>query len=1701
MIFSKDVKNLLVYKRQMFLPTLENSSSPNKKKNSAIFLVTPNRQSSMSLMKHPLLVNKLRYRGYYIERDLTYYIGAKKIEKDEPLEESYICSINTTENEDYIVSYSGYNKDVEVLEKIFDEEDYKNVLGDIGTDSIPVLNLTVSNFPSTDNYFSFFVSENEGKTHITIHVPRYDNTESIDNYARRILNFIYKAVYITIHPEEYGTANPSIFADTLTAGDTQYADQPIGTKFGELYERGPITLENIGRKFKYASTSKFKRQFSLKLNTMKRVLDKVNANFTPQMNLPTIGSPNTAPTHSESTFTSNHTEIDEFFLREIEGSDNCISLGDSRVLFLSENTNNAQLRKILYFDRIKTRKQIMDIYKEVKTVCPFINLTYPEINKYAQNNLFVDLYYYNEAYFRNSTYTLNRGFNIYFDLLKKLINDPRITNAGYTNKSIFIPVLDWNKNPRARMWLFREDINPISIIYQLMISDPAACKATFGKSDIFFFDNYRFFKINFSEFKDNNEIKKAAIKFRLFIGKFVANANVDPEDEDQTNTNEETPEVIKTKIYDKIEATKGVDLTGKEKGRIKDIKDLEKAEKPAKDFADRSVQTTRNSSVATKSTSVADTVKKEDESKDTIYTKSVDKEKQAEKERNLQRLASMISDISKRANSEDQAIAIMDDEDELKQILVSIDNYKNDGVDMSSTRASRINDINNQLLDKEVKGKKIKDLLAEDPEKQEIPKTSLDIASPNEEWKNMTYMNFDKEYNLDRDIVACFTHFSKDVKFPIAIRDIAVEDTSTSEDMKETYTVKIETFNGKRQTIKLDIPTIKDNRFLLRGNSKVIATQFLNMPILKTDRNAAQVITNYKKIFVYIFRNSVGRSNPIASKVVKALTKYTGNGLEINFADNRRICFKYQLPLDYIDIASIVGSIFIKKTKIKIYFNQDQLREEYPNIDDSLGVPYAVDTKTKEIIYMNSMSIFFSQLLVNLLSVDDTFMELYSKQTSTSGGTYARYSILDKDIPAILVLGFSAGLENVLKRANIEYMLRDSLTKEIRQDPMYDYIRFSDGYLVYRLSYLSALLMNGFRDLPVGTVSLADINKRATYVEFLDNFGGRFKADGLENFIDCLIDPITKEVLQHYKLPTDYIGVMLYAVGLMADSKYIRHSDTSSRRIRRAELIAAYTYEAISDAYGRWANEIRRGRTQAEIVLKQSSVIDKILQSPISQDDSINNALGAVEETNNIAFKGKSGLNTDRSYSLDKRTYDDSMLNIISGSTNFSGNAGITKSSTINMNIEGTRGYIKQINSDTTKMNSVNTLSATEAMIPFEAVSDDSPRVLMSYIQTAKHQVRVAKSDPLLVTSGIDEALPYLTTNKFATKADSNGKVLAVDENKIIIEYDNGTKDYVDLKGGIEKNSDGGYYVPLSRIATKKIKPGYKFKKGEVLAYDPDSFSNSVGESNNIAYNAGTIAKVAILNSDEGFEDSGICTHKLSDYLTTQIIYKFEHMVEKDATIHYVVEKGKYVNVGDPLLIWQDPYADEDINVALRVMSKGDVSTLGRRVVESETTGVVADIKIFRTCELDQMSESVRKLVDDYEKPIKKLKKELDSYGVDTKTLPATYALAPTGKLKKAENAIYVEIYVQHPDIPGVGDKVAYFAANKATLRAVIDEGKEPYTDFRPEEEVSAMLSISSVNKRMVTSIMLNGALNKLMIELDRTIKDKLGIPYDVKNL
>lgn len=1372
--------------------------------------------------------------------------------------------------------------------------------------------------------------------------------------------------------------------------------------------------------------------------------------------------------------------LSEEYLEEFTGAP--LNTGDKIILFNEDAKNDAQLRKILYNERLRTREDVLKLYEEVRKELPFIKYTFPDIEKYQLKNLFVDLYYYTKVFFENNSWVLNKGLSLYTDFVTRLVTNPKL--SSYQKKTIIIPVNDWDIKHDGSVWNYKVSLNPISLIYQSMYMNlDKKLLDAFGDINIIFINSNSYFKINFKELHDEKmELSKIAMKFRVFVSKMNKNEEFDQSDIDSTSDNHDSPEVIKAKLVDKIELSKGIDITPQ---LAKIDKEKSKSNKNAA-YSEKDSAPAKNKK---------DTKEKKEEVTDKIISKGTLNQKYNNSDSEeilINKLANNIDIAANGSRSEEDALDFLDT-DEIRKILIDLDSVGSDKVDITSGRSSRISELDKKLLETEIKGRTVKDILSEEND-TETKSMELDLATTNEEWKNLTYINFDKNYDIDKDIINCFRFF-ENVSRPISIRNISVEDNSTSEDRLELYTVEMEDYRGKRFTVRLDIPIMKDNRFLLRGNNKSIQTQFFNMPIIKTDFDTCQIISNYMKIFVRRFGSGSGKSLPAVAKFLKAVNKYNGRNIKFEVGDNTKVCAKYTLPIDYIDLAGSLNKIETKD--YIVYFNQDEIRNLY-DIKEELGMPYIYNKKDKEIIYFKENDNIFIYNLIDIIGFNnDEFVELFSSMKAPSICSYSRCSIMNSQIPLVVICGYHEGLRKTLEKAGIYYDLRLQLTKEVRNDPEVDWIKFKDGYLIYTSNYSSSLLLNGLKDCPTEYFELADIDNRDMYLEFLDNFGGRIKADGLENFYDCMVDPMTKEVLEFYKFPTDYISILLYANNLLADNKFIKHTNTSSRRLRRYELIAVYTYKTLADAYALYANQLKHSREAAEFKVKQSAVIDKFLLDTISSDDSCINALRDVETTNAITTKGPSGMNSDRAYSLDKRTYDESMLNVLGMSTGFAANVGITRQATIDANIEGNRGYVKSINGDTSKMNTSKTLTTTEALTPFGTTRDDPMRTAMTFIQTSKHMVRTEDSDPLLVTNGSDEAMPYLTTDKFAFKAKKEGKIQEVTNDYIILAYDDGTKDYINLKETIEKNSDGGYYVPLKLDIAENLKVGSKILENQVVAYDKYSFSNSVGESDNLAYNIGKLAKVAIINTDEGFEDSGVITERMAEKLATRINLKFDIVIDKDTNIFEVAKIGQHVESGDSLLIWQAPFDEEDANSLLKTLAGDDVSELGKRKLKSEVTGTVTDMKIFRTIELEDMSDSLRKLVEDYEKPLVELEKKLKENNLDTSQIPAHYLLPPTGKLKRAQEAVLIEFYVEYLDIVGIGDKVVYFSANKAVEKSVIPKGKEPYTAFRPNEQIDAFISETSIDKRIVCSSVIYGALQKLMVELDRSVKDIMGIPYD----
>lgn len=1309
-----------------------------------------------------------------------------------------------------------------------------------------------------------------------------------------------------------------------------------------------------------------------------------------------------------------------------------------------------KLKTMLYKNRIRSNKQSLLIYKSVKESDKKIEKTFLDINRYKSLNLFVDLYYYNDLFLKNVKMMATKANDMYFKFLYNLITDPRYDN-NYIEKSIFIPVKisEYGNSIKKNsyVWDHNVNINVLSAITKAIKTN---------NPDIRKLDGYTFVFIGNNGYFKTNEISQMRYyKFIELIKKLYNKELIRDVDE-----NRDSPKAIKTQIINTIENSKSIEI---------------------------------NNLVGT-TTSKKETVARVKGSNITVSSdKGTEQEKKKQLEDDTKEVVDIIDKYAKSSTNVNDVLNNLNgseyDAEIFKNMVKKIENSSSNRVKINATRSARMNDLNNKFLEKKVRNMTVEELIHNSQTNTPLPQTKLEIDSVNEEWKDLRGVNFEKIYSLDEDIVSIL-YSLKDTSYPISILDVNMEDTSTSEDHIYTYTVKCEDSFGSRFTLKFDIPKFRNDRYMkLKGNDKILNGQLLLLPVIKTDEDTVQIVTSYKKIFIRRYGESAGKSTPQADAIMKALEKYKGDKVKIIYGDNRRIASKYDLPIDYLDLSKVYSKITVKSAGVKydFYFNQDEIREKY-TIDETKGIPYGV-MNDKNVLYYDGNGM-MTTVLHSALSVSDSQLnDLLENATRRKKYVYSRASILNAQIPLIVVMAYSEGLTMALDKAKVDYELFE---KRPKKNPTKDIIKFKDGFLQYTIDYDSSLLLNGLKDCDTENYSIGDINDKEMWVDFLDLFGGRLKADGLDNFYDLTMDPITVDICKAYDLPTDYIELLAYANSLLADNKYNKHVDITGNRYRTNEQIASLFYESLSEAYEQYKLQIKNGRNKPSMSMKQSVVIDKLMEQPTFSDLSIFSPLLEVEAANAVSFKGKSGMNNDRSYGLDKRIYDKSMTNVLALSTGFAANVGLTRQMTIDKNISGKRGLIKESGPD--EMNTTKSLSISEALTPFGSTHDDPFRSAMTFIQTSKHSMRTKKQSPLLITNGADEALPYLCSDMYAFKAKYKGKVAEITKDYMIIDYGEGVKDFIDLRENIKKNSDGGVFEVLKLDTDLKV--GATVKEGQVVAYDKKSFVTNTG-SGNLATSVGILSKVAILETDEGYEDSAIISNRLSENLMSEVVIQKPVLLAASTNVYKMVKKGAKINVGDTLLVIQNAFDDEDANILLKNITDEElVSSAGRIPIKSKITGVVQDIKIYRSCELEDMSESLRKVVSSYESEIRKLKKaSKDSIDNAASNLEPDYKLQPTGKLKNAPDSVLIEFYLKYDDKMSVGDKVVYYSALKGVCKDIFPDGKEPRSQFRPDEQIDTMLSVESINARMVGSIINTGCINKILIELGRKSREIMGLP------
>lgn len=998
------------------------------------------------------------------------------------------------------------------------------------------------------------------------------------------------------------------------------------------------------------------------------------------------------------------------------------------------------------------------------------------------------------------------------------------------------------------------------------------------------------------------------------------------------------------------------------------------------------------------------------------------------------------------------------------------------------------------------------------------------VKTSNPAITNSKFVNFDRDYNekkLEADIDSAVTTLSH-AEVKIFVKEKIVEDTSTQLDLKKTVTYKLEDEWGNTHQIKVDIPVIIDDKYIwVNGSKLLLGHQQIMMPLVKVNPTDVQLVSWYNKLTLR--REGVNDTRTSAVKryidaggkekfgitlgnaMTKNLDEHQPSTLDIDMYAKQMISFKIGHNYFILDRAALLKKIGSLYPTLKVN-------------NDADAIPVGYNTDRKEVIYVTPTTS-LTDIILKLLPNEAKTEIIKKTRKKEQKLLRTNVKIMKQMIPLALLLFFYEGFETIMKKAEINWHFiqkdTDSTDAELAaiDRSQWDTIELADGYIVWERNPIwNTMLMNGMSSIDMTIYEFEELEDREIYANLMtEYFPTRNVVPLLMQYYDFMLDPATIEILEDYELPTDLVELILLGNKMLADNSYTAISNANAFRVRSNEIIAAYMYKAVTTAYDKFRatqHKMGRNRKPDRLNVKQNVVMDGITRdSSLTNEASVLNPILELEKARSITPRGPRGVGKERAMTLPKRAYDPTMLGIMGMTTSPDAKVGVNRQLTLEPNITSTRGYVKITDMDKLdELSNANLLTPAELLSPPGALHDDGPRTSMSYKQS-QYMLPVAGSAPVFFGNRVEEVVPYHMSREFVITAKQNGQVVEIKNGIVVVQYKDGSFDSFDTNPKMKKNSSSGFFIK-TQLTTHLTEVGQTFKKNEILAQDPSSFTKNDHDLS-ASMNIGVPVKVAILPNYDIYEDAGPITEKLSEKFTTFMSMREEVGIPAESYVESIVEVGQRVEVGDPLIVYDPAHEDAETNAFLNeIRSKlgEDLSDLidlkSMPQVRTEYAGTISAIEVYTSVPLNELSPSLRAIVEKHTKHAKGVIKTLDKYQNegDMKYFKCGQVISSSPEVVKPDyqhrvkgvhigndgRGVVIFFYIEFKDIAKTGDKGSAFTALKFTTSHVIPKGMEAYSEYRPDEEISTIIAPGAVLARKTPSIQETMFANKCIIEMKR---------------
>jgi len=557
------------------------------------------------------------------------------------------------------------------------------------------------------------------------------------------------------------------------------------------------------------------------------------------------------------------------------------------------------------------------------------------------------------------------------------------------------------------------------------------------------------------------------------------------------------------------------------------------------------------------------------------------------------------------------------------------------------------------------------------------------------------------EETMRKDIMSTIYSIQK---AGVIIKEHEVVQTNSILGVTEEHTLTTQTVDGSKSTIRIKLPVVNaDNTITLSTNKYVMRKLRADTPLKKISNSVVSISSYYGKLFI---SRSPYKKDDVGYWFLKQLMlKYATDKDIKDIAAVTVTTTDTKVPRDYGVIARYVKGFRYKDILFNFeYGTRDKLVPTYKlsKIENN-GVVIGVQKDIPVIMDYNNQIYLLDN---NKTKLGDMFTYL-DLDTSKAPIEYCTAKIYKKQLPLVVILGYYLGLNKLIKKLKVKHTVVVTGTRVPLAKNEYRIVFKDYTYIVTKDNGIGDLILYGLTSVSkyIKRLNADVLDSRARYsalftvMELPILYINEIKL--MENMY---IDPITKQVLELFKLPTLFNEVLIEAVNMLRNDNYKHPNSIDGVLIKGYERISGMLYLELVRALRSNTNKSHFGKSNINV--NPYSVINKINSdsSTVLVDDL--NPIASLKQLEDVTYLGSHGRK-EETMSKETRIMHPSEIGIISEAVKDSGAVGISAYMSANPKLETTRGTVGVLGKDASWS---NILSTSAMLAPF-ATMDDPKRL------------------------------------------------------------------------------------------------------------------------------------------------------------------------------------------------------------------------------------------------------------------------------------------------------------------------------------------------------------------------------------------------------